>query len=106
MNNIEQARQLEHIRKLYQLINGNRSLVRSNFNRLKPGQKRLLLAASGIQPRSMIIYNSNSQFSYTFGMNFDDLTDKELDDLSKGLRRLQAIIDIFSHCEQQDFIKQ
>ena len=32
MNKIKQSRQLEHIRHLYQLIHGYRSLVRSNFN--------------------------------------------------------------------------
>ena len=100
MNNIEQSRQLEHIRHLYQLIHGHRSLVRSNFNRLKPGQKRLLLAAAGIT-------SLNTRLSYSeHNLNFDQLNDNEVDNLEIGLRRLQAILDVFAHCETQDFTKQ
>ncbi len=100
MNNIERARQLEHIRHLYQLIHGYRSLVRSNFNRLKPGQKRLLLAAAGITPL-------NTRLPYSErNLNFDQLNDNEVDNLEIGLRRLQAIVDVFAHCESQDFTKQ
>ena len=99
MNNIEQSRQLEHIRRLYQLIHGHRSLVRSNFNRLKPGQKRLLLAAAGIT-------SLNTRLSYSeHNLNFDQLNDNEVDNLEIGLRRLQAIVDVFAHCEAQDFTK-
>ena len=100
MNNIERARQLEHIRNLYQLIHGHRSLVRSNFNQLKPGQKRLLLAAAGITPL-------NTRLPYSErNLNFDQLNDNEVDNLQIGLRRLQAIVDVFAHCESQDFTKQ
>ena len=99
MNNIEQSRQLEHIRRLYQLIHGHRSLVRRNFNRLKPGQKRLLLAAAGIT-------SLNSRLSYQeHNLNFDQLNDNEVDNLEIGLRRLKAIVDVFAHCEAQDFTK-
>ena len=100
MNNIERARQLEHIRHLYQLIHGHRSLVRSNFNRLKSGQKRLLLAAAGITPLS------TSLAYLERNLNFDQLNDNEIDNLEIGLRRLQAIVDVFAHCETQDFSKQ
>ena len=39
-------------------------------------------------------------------MLFRSLTDKEVDDLKKGLRRLQAIIDAFALCEEEDFKKE
>ncbi|KES19022.1 hypothetical protein GASC598I20_023540 [Gilliamella apicola SCGC AB-598-I20] len=100
MNSIERSRQLEHIRRLYQLIHGHRSLVRSNFNRLKPGQKRLLLAAAGITP----LYAGFS--SSARNLNYDLLNDEEIDRLEIGLRRLQSIVDVFAHCEPQDFTKQ
>ena len=99
MNNIEQSRQLEHIRRLYQLIHGHRSLVRSNFNRLKPGQKRLLLVAAGITQLNTRLPYSESN------MSFDLLNDTEIDNLEIGLRRLKAIVDVFAHCEAQDFTK-
>ncbi|OCG20555.1 MULTISPECIES: hypothetical protein [unclassified Gilliamella] len=81
-------------------------MARSAFNNLKPGQKRLLLAASGIKQRTTIIYNADSQFSHTWEMRYDDLTDKEIDNLKKGLCRLQSIIDAFAICESADFIKE
>lgn len=94
------------LRKFHEILSGKRSLARSAFNNLKPGQKRLLLNASGIEQRTTTIYNNDSQFLHAFEMRYDDLTDKEIDDLKKGLRRLQAIIDAFALCEQQDFKKE
>ena len=38
-------------------------------------------------------------------MSFDLLNDTEIDNLEIGLRRLKAIVDVFAHCEAQDFIK-
>ena len=95
-----------YLREFHLLLSGKRSLARSAFNNLMPGQKRLLLSASGIEQRTTTIYNNDSQFLHTFEMRYDDLTDKEIDDLKKGLRRLQAIIDAFALCEQQDFKKE
>lgn len=95
-----------YLREFHLLLSGKRSLARSAFNNLMPGQKRLLLEASGIKQRTTTIYNNDSQFLHTFEMRYDDLTDKEIDDLQKGLRRLQSIIDAFALCEQQDFKKE
>lgn len=95
-----------YLREFHSLLSGKRSLARSAFNNLKPGQKRLLLSASGIKQRVATIYNTDSQFLHAFEMRYDDLTDKEIDDLKKGLRRLQEIIDAFALCEQQDFKKE
>lgn len=95
-----------YLREFHQILSGKRSLARSAFNNLKPGQKRLLLTASGIEPRTTQIYNLDSQFLHTWKTGYDDLTDKEIDDLKKGLRRLQSIIDAFSLCEVQDFEKE
>jgi hypothetical protein len=94
------------LREFHQILSNKRSLARSAFNNLKPGQKRLLLNASGIEPRTTTIYNVDSQFTHTWEMNYDNLTDNEIDDLKKGLRRLQAIIDAFALCEEQDFKKE
>jgi hypothetical protein len=93
-------------REFHQILSGKRSLARSAFNNLKPGQKRLLLSASGIEPRTTAIYNVDSQFTHTWEMNYDNLTDNEIDDLKKGLRRLQSIIDAFALCEEEDFKKE
>ena len=106
MNDIQRERNLEQVRNLRQIISGKRSLARAVFDGLLPGQKRLLMSASGIHARTSTIYNSDSQFNYSHLPDFDHLTDSELDDLTKGLRRLQAIIDAFAHCKQQDFIKE
>jgi len=96
-----------YLREFYQILNGKRSLARSAFNRLKPGQKRLLLEASGIKQPTTMIYNPDgSQFACTLPANYDYLTDKDLDNLSIGLRRLQSIVDTFSLCEQDDFKKE
>ncbi|OCG31504.1 hypothetical protein A9G33_00240 [Gilliamella sp. Choc3-5] len=94
------------LREFHQILSNQRSLARSAFNNLKPGQKRLLLNASGIEPRTTTIYNATSQFTHAWEMNYDNLTDNEIDDLKKGLRRLQAIIDAFALCEEQDFKKE
>ena len=94
------------IREFNHILSGKRSLARSAFNNLKPGQKRLLLSASGIEPHTTTIYNVDSQFAHTWEMNYDNLTDNEIDDLKKGLRRLQAIIDAFALCEEEDFKKE
>jgi hypothetical protein len=94
------------LREFHQILSGKRSLARSAFNNLKPGQKRLLLSASGIELRTTEIYNSDSQFTHAWQMQYDDLTDKEVDDLKKGLRRLQSIIDAFALCEEEDFKKE
>lgn len=94
------------IREFNHILSGKRSLARSAFNNLKPGQKRLLLSASGIELRTTEIYNSDSQFTHAWQMQYDDLTDNEIDDLKKGLRRLQAIIDAFALCEEEDFKKE
>jgi len=95
-----------YLREFHQILSGKRSLVRSAFNNLKPGQKRLLLSASGIEQRTTTIYNSDSQFTHAWQMQYDDLTDNEIDDLKKGLRRLQSIIDAFALCEEEDFKKE
>jgi hypothetical protein len=94
------------LREFHQILSSKRSLARSAFNNLKPGQKRLLLSASGIEPRTTTIYNVDSQFTHAWEMNYDNLTDNEIDDLKKGLRRLQAIIDAFALCEEEDFKKE
>lgn len=94
-----------YLRDFYQILNGKRSLAKAAFNRLKPGQQRLLLEASGISKKTSIIYNETSQFEYTSLPVFSELTNSDLDNLQKGLRRLQAIIDVFASCEQQDFKK-
>lgn len=94
------------LREFHQILSGKRSLARTAFNNLKPGQKRLLLDAAGIRPRTTTIYNSNSSFLHTYSMSYDDLSDQELDNLKKGLRRLQAIIDAFALCENEDFKKE
>lgn len=109
MNIIQNQQATNHrsfLREFHQILSGKRSLARSAFNNLKPGQKRLLLEAAGIKPRTTTIYNTDSQFLHTFEMRYDDLTDKEIDDLKKGLRRLQSIIDAFALCEEQDFKKE
>lgn len=94
------------LREFHQILSGKRSLARTAFNNLKPGQKRLLLDAAGISPRTTTIYNSNSSFLHTYSMSYDDLSDQELDNLKKGLRRLQTIIDAFALCEDVDFKKE
>lgn len=95
------------LREFHQILSGKRSLARAAFNRLKPGQKRLLLEASGIkQPTTMIYNHDGSRFACTLPANYDHLSDKELDSLSIGLRRLQSIVDTFSLCEQDDFKKE
>ena len=92
------------LRELHQIISGKNSLARAAFNRLKPGQKRLLLMASGIAERSTTVYgHDGSQYLHTFHANYDHLSDEELDRLKIGLRRLQSIINEFSLCEEQDF---
>lgn len=106
MDEIQRIHQLEHIRNLYQLISGKRSLARVNFNRLTLGQKSLLLAASNIHRHTSTFYNTDSHFSHTWQMTFDELTENELDSLTIGLRQLQSIIDVFTHCNQHDFIKE
>lgn len=95
-----------YLREFHQILSGKRSLARTAFNNLKPGQKRLLLDAAGIRPRTTTIYNSNSSFLHTYSMSYDDLSDQELDNLKKGLRRLQTIIDAFALCENEDFKKE
>lgn len=60
----------------------------------------------GINVRTSTIYNIDSRFNYSYQLDFDHLTDKKLDDFTKGLRWLQAIIDAFVHYKQQDFIKE
>lgn len=95
-----------YLRQFHEILSGKRSLARSAFDRLKPGQKRLLLAAAGIHQRTTAIYNADGQFLYTWETKYDDLTDKDIDNLKKGLRRLQSIIDAFALCEDQDFIKE
>lgn len=92
-----------YLREFHQILSGKRSLARSAFNNLKPGQKHLLLSAAGIEQRTTTIYNADSQFTHAWQMQYDDLTDNEIDDLKKGLRRLQAIIDAFALCEEEDF---
>ncbi|WP_085247406.1 hypothetical protein [Gilliamella mensalis] len=104
--NNQATNQRSILREFHQILSGKRSLARSAFNRLKPGQKRLLLSASGIEQRTTTIYNADSQFTHTWEMRYDDLNDKEIDALKKGLRRLQSIIDAFAICEEQDFIKE
>ena len=95
------------LREFHQILSGKRSLARAAFNRLKPGQKRLLLEASGIkQPTTMIYNHDGSRFACTLPANYDHLSDKELDSLSIGLRRLQSIVDTFSLREQDDFKKE
>lgn len=95
------------LREFHQILSGKRSLARAAFNRLKPGQKRLLLEASGIKQPTTMIYNPDgSQFACTVPANYDYLSDKDLDNLSIGLRRLQSIVDTFSLCEQDDFKKE
>lgn len=109
MNAIQKHTATNHrsyLREFHSLLSGKRSLARSAFNNLMPGQKRLLLEASGIKQRTTTIYNNDSQFLHTFEMRYDDLTDKEIDDLKRGLSRLQSIIDAFALCEQQDFKKE
>ena len=95
------------LREFHQILSGKRSLARAAFNRLKPGQKRLLLEASGIkQPTTMIYNHDGSRFACTLPANYDHLSDKELDSLSIGLRRLQSIINAFALCEHEDFKKE
>lgn len=106
MENRQATNHRSFLREFHQILSGKRSLARSAFNNLMPGQKRLLLDASGIKQRTTTIYNNDSQFLHTFEMRYDDLTDKEIDALKKGLRRFQLIIDAFALCEQQDFIKE
>lgn len=110
MENQENSNTSNHrsfLREFHQILSGKRSLARAAFNRLKPGQKRLLLEASGIkQPTTMIYNHDGSQFACTLPANYDYLTDKDLDNLSIGLRRLQSIVDTFSLCEQDDFKKE
>lgn len=83
----------DHIRNLYAIVSGHRSLARQKFNKLLPGQKRLLLYASGI-----------SDFN-TATISFESLSDDELNDISKGINRLRHIVLQFDNCEPQDFIK-
>lgn len=109
MNTIQNNQTIEPrslLREFHQILSNKRSLARSAFNNLKPGQKRLLLNASGIELRTTEIYNSDSQFTHAWQMQYDNLTDNEVDDLKKGLRRLQAIIDAFALCEEEDFKKE
>lgn len=109
MNTIQNKQATNHrgfLRQFHEILSGKRSLARSAFNRLKPGQKRLLLDASGIKQRTTTIYNVDSQFKHTFPICYDDLTGEEIDSLKKGLRRLQSIIDTFALCEDQDFKKE
>lgn len=109
MNTMQNNQTIEprsFLREFHQILSGKRSLARTAFNNLKPGQKRLLLDAAGIRPRTTTIYNSNSSFLHTYSMSYDDLSDQELDNLKKGLRRLQSIIDAFSLCEDVDFKKE
>lgn len=109
MNTMQNNQTIEprsFLREFHQILSGKRSLARTAFNNLKPGQKRLLLDAAGIRPRTTTIYNSNSSFLHTYSMSYDDLSDQELDNLKKGLRRLQSIIDAFSLCEDMDFKKE
>lgn len=94
------------LREFHRILSGQRSLARSAFNNLMPGQKRLLLDAAGIKQRTTTIYNADSQFLHTWETKYDDLTDEEIDNLKKGLRRLQSIIDAFALCEDQDFKKE
>lgn len=106
MENQQATNHRSFLREFHQILSGKRSLARSAFDRLMPGQKRLLLEASGIKQRTTTIYNVDSQFKHTFPIRYDDLTDEEIDSLKKGLRRLQSIIDAFALCEQQDFKKE
>ena len=51
-----------------------------------------------------MIYNyDGSRFACTLPTNYDHLSDKELDSLLIGLRRLQSIINAFALCEHEDF---
>lgn len=84
----------DYIRDLYAIVSGHRSLARQKFNKLLPGQKRLLLYASGI-----------SDFN-TATISFDSLSDDELNDISKGINRLRHIVLQFDNCEPQDFMKE
>lgn len=110
MENQENSNTSNHrsfLREFHQILSGKRSLARAAFNRLKPGQKRLLLEASGIKQPTTMIYNHNgSRFACTLPANYDHLSDKELDSLSIGLRRLQSIINAFALCEHEDFKKE
>lgn len=106
MENQQATNHRSYLREFHQILSGKRSLARSAFDRLLPGQKRLLLDAAGIKQRTTTIYNADSQFLHTWETKYDDLTDEEIDNLKKGLRRLQSIIDAFSLCEQQDFKKE
>jgi hypothetical protein len=91
------------LRDFHQILSNKRSLARSAFNNLKPGQKRLLLIASGIELRTSAIY---ANYNITWQTQYDNLTDNEIDNLKRGLRRLQSIIDAFALCEEQDFKKE
>ncbi|WP_334323598.1 hypothetical protein [Gilliamella apicola] len=107
MENQENSNTNNHrsfLREFHQILSGKRSLARAAFNRLKPSQKRLLLEASGIKQPTTMIYNyDGSRFACTLPTNYDHLSDKELDSLLIGLRRLQSIINAFALCEHEDF---
>ena len=96
-----------YLREFHKILSGKRSLARSAFNSLKPGQKLLLMKAAGIQQRTTMIYNSDgSKFKHVFAPDYDYLSDDELDSLRIGLQRLQSIIDAFALCEHEDFKKE
>lgn len=101
-----QSNHRSYLRDFHEILCGKRSLARSAFDRLTPSQKRILLDASDITPHTSVIYNEGGSFSHTWSMDYDNLTDEELDKLKKGLRKLKSIINAFAICEQQDFIKE
>lgn len=92
----KRLKNLNHIQSLKKMINNERKAQCAIFDSLKPGQKRLLMYASGIRPRTSIIYNPTGQFEYTKLPSFNHLSLDEVDNLKKGLDRLQSIIDAFS----------
>lgn len=90
------------LRDFHQILSSKRSLARAAFNRLAPDQKRLLLLAADVGSRYSHV-NADGAPAYTFNLNFDSLTDDEIDRLRRGLNKLQTIINSFALCEQGDF---
>lgn len=79
---------LDHARRALDMINQQRVKARYIFEKLLPGQQKYLLQASGIHRN---ISSANQ------------LSDFDIERLSKGLARIKAITDAFSSCDDKDF---